>query len=46
MMPNCCGAEMSVNIELGRFIEAVCGRCGDVVYIKKRSLATPQMIDD
>lgn len=37
---------MKENMLLGRFIEAKCGRCGDIVYVKNLSRALPQMIDD
>ncbi len=44
--PSCCGGEMKMSMELGRFVEARCGKCGDTVYIKRMSKALPQMIDD
>lgn len=37
---------MKISMEVGRFIEAKCGECGDVVYVKKYSVAKPVMIDD
>ena len=46
MLPRCCGFEMKVNMELGRFIEAKCDTCEDVVYVKRLSRALPQMLDD
>lgn len=45
-MPICCGKEMKITIETGKFIEAECKECGDVVYVKKDSFERPQMIDD
>lgn len=45
-LPECCGSEMKSNMELGRFVEAKCNRCGDVVYIKRLSELKPQLIDD
>ncbi len=45
-LPECCGAEMHPVMELGRFVEAKCNRCGDVVYIKRLSSSVPQLIDD
>ena len=45
-LPVCCGKEMKVSMEVGRFVEAVCGACGDVVYVKKYSSQKPVMIDD
>ncbi len=45
-LPVCCGKEMKVNVEVGRFIEVKCSGCGDVVYIKKYSQQKPVMIDD
>lgn len=45
-LPSCCGSEMKVTLELGRFAEVQCGKCGDVVYIKKYSAQKPMLIDD
>lgn len=46
-LPVCCGKEMKVNLNLGRFVEAGCEKCGDVVYIKKIGETNrPIMIDD
>ncbi len=33
-LPRCCGEEMKINTEVGRFVETRCIRCGDVVYIR------------
>ncbi len=46
MLPFCCGREMKVQMEVGRFVETKCDECGDVVYVKKYSLQKPVMIDD
>ncbi len=45
-LPSCCGNEMRVTLELGRFVEVQCGKCGDVVYIKRYSTQKPVLIDD
>lgn len=45
-LPMCCGKEMKVNLELGRFIEVQCNKCGDVIYLKKYAADKPVMIDD
>jgi len=45
-MPKCCGKEMQINMEMSRFFEAICTKCGDTVYIKKDEITKPQMIDD
>ncbi len=36
-LPVCCRQEMAVNLDLGRFLELKCGRCSDVVYVKRHS---------
>lgn len=36
--PVCCGSEMETNMELGRFTELHCSRCGDVVFVKSTSV--------
>jgi hypothetical protein len=33
-------------METGKFLEAHCEVCGDVVYVKKESIVRPQMLDD
>ncbi len=38
-IPLCCGSRMQVKLEFGRFLEAECGKCGDVAYIKLHSTA-------
>ena len=45
-LPLCCGAAMKPNIDLGRFTEAKCQRCGDVIYIKKFAQKKPVLLDD
>lgn len=45
-LPICCGKEMKMTMEVGRFVEALCGECGDVVYVKKYVLQKPVMLDD
>ncbi len=44
--PMCCGKQMKPTLELGRFTEAKCENCGDVVYIKKYSETRPVLLDD
>jgi hypothetical protein len=44
--PHCCGREMSIKTDLGKFLEVNCGICGDVIYIKKQDVSRPQLIDD
>ena len=45
-IPKCCGKEMKVTSELGRFIEVQCEKCGDVIYLKKAEFQKPKLIDD
>ena len=45
-LPSCCGREMNAKLDLGRFWEAHCDICDDVVYIKKSETSKPHMIDD
>jgi len=45
-MPKCCGAEMKINMELSRFMEVKCEKCGDMVYLKKFDKSAPYLIDD
>ncbi len=37
---------MRLGLETPKFLEASCGVCGDVVYIKKDKTEKPQMLDD
>ena len=37
---------MKMRIETMQFREMACDKCGDVVYVKKRIAAKPQMLDD
>ena len=45
-MPTCCDSEMRSEYETTKFMEAHCGVCGDVVFVKKESIQKPQLIDD
>ncbi|MBI4170592.1 MAG: hypothetical protein HY514_02775 [Candidatus Aenigmarchaeota archaeon] len=45
-VPKCCGVEMGVNVETGKFVEVQCKMCGDVVFVKKGETNKPQMLDD
>lgn len=45
-MPECCGKEMSVKMESVKFLEMACGKCGDVVYVKKQTRQRPELLDD
>ena len=45
-LPICCGKEMKISMEVGRFIETKCVNCGDIVYIKKYAQQKPVMLDD
>lgn len=46
-LPSCCGRSMKINLELGRFLEVKCGKCNDVVYVKKTGdMNRPALIDD
>ncbi len=45
-MPTCCETEMNSVYETTKFMEAHCGVCGDVVYVKKEAAQKPQLIDD
>lgn len=36
-LSKCCGKEMVTTMELGRFIEMKCTKCGDAVYMKQYS---------
>lgn len=38
-LPVCCRQEMSVSLEMGRFLELKCGKCMDVIYVKKYGTA-------
>ena len=44
--PQCCGQEMKIRTDLGKFIEIYCNACGDTIYIKKQEVPKPQMLDD
>ena len=45
-LPKCCGREMNIKLDLGKFWEAHCDICKDVVYVKKSDVPRPQMLDD
>lgn len=46
-LPKCCGKEMKINLELGRFVEVQCSKCNDTVYMKVEGhLKKPVMISD
>ncbi|HLC67638.1 MAG TPA: hypothetical protein VJI12_02025 [archaeon] len=45
-LPRCCEKEMRIIAETGKFLEAHCEVCSDVVYVKKSVSAQPQMLDD
>lgn len=42
----CCGMEMKKRADTLLFEEYECSKCGDVVYVRKKAAAKPQMIDD
>ena len=46
LVPKCCGSDMSINVETGKFLEVQCRMCGDVVFVKKNDTNRPQMLDD
>jgi hypothetical protein len=45
-LPRCCGREMNIKVDLGKFWEVHCDVCNDVVYVKKSDFPRPQMLDD
>lgn len=45
-LPLCCGTSMKLHMDLGRFTEAKCQTCGDVIYVKKYSQKKPVLLDD
>lgn len=45
-LPKCCGLDMNIMMELGRFVEVKCKKCKDTVYIKRYSDYKPIMLDD
>jgi hypothetical protein len=45
-LPVCCGKQMEIKLELGRFVEVRCPKCGDIVYVKKYKEERPVLIDD
>ena len=45
-LPKCCGIDMRMKLEMGKFLEVECEKCKDVVYVKKESSLKPQLLDD
>jgi hypothetical protein len=45
-LPRCCGQDMQIKLDLGKFIEVQCQQCKDTVYIKKEEIPKPQLLDD
>jgi len=45
-IPECCGKIMKIRLESPLYYEAACPKCGDVIYLKKRDMPKPQMLDD
>lgn len=43
-LSKCCGEEMKVTMELGRFVEMKCTRCGDHAYMKQYSEHYPSAV--
>lgn len=46
MLPKCCEKRMVIKTEGIRFVELMCGKCGDVIYVKKQDAQIPQLLDD
>ena len=46
MIPKCCGKKMKLKNEGMRFAEAVCEKCGYIIYIKRPEEYSPQLIYD
>lgn len=46
VLPVCCGKRMSLRAETAKFLEVLCGLCGDTVFIKKANTEAPQLLDD
>lgn len=42
----CCGKEMEIKMDIGKFLEVHCSICNDTIYIKKPEMPKPQMLDD
>lgn len=45
-VPVCCGKQMRFSLDLGRFMEVCCEKCGDIVYVKKFGSQKPVLLDD
>jgi hypothetical protein len=46
LQPECCGSRMKMMAEGIRFVEVMCKKCGDVIYLRKEDECIPQLIDD
>jgi hypothetical protein len=44
--PRCCSREMRVVADNGKFFEAYCNNCRDVVYVRKPRVPKAQMMDE
>ena len=44
--PQCCGHDMRIKTDLGKFLEVCCDVCSDVIYVRKQDASKPQMLDD
>lgn len=45
-LPQCCKQPMDLKNNMGKFVEAHCNICGDIIYIKRHEMTKPQMLDD
>ncbi len=45
-LPQCCGQDMRIVMESALFLELYCDKCNDVIYLKKKDIPKPQMLDD
>ena len=45
-LPQCCGLDMTVTMETILYTELRCGKCHDMIYVKKSDMPKPQMLDD
>lgn len=43
-VPRCCGDKMKKVVETTEFIEYICSKCSDTIYVKKE--ARPILLDD
>jgi hypothetical protein len=44
-MPKCCGQDMGIRMNLGRFWEIQCRTCRDTAYVKKAEIPRPQVLE-